>query len=111
MSVSSASAIPSGLPRSVDSERAAIIAAGWLVCGATIFNFLLAFANASIMPVSSKEVIGIEALIIAGCHLLIVWRFRAEVVPWYLVLWFLAMIGMARWIWLAHIDPKTFRDV
>ncbi len=101
------------IPRPILSaslQGSALLPAG-IVAAAVLFNFALAIVNQHIRPLSSLDVIAAELLIVAAAHALCLSRFRPEMASWYALLWFLILVGFARWLWLADIDPKSIRDV
>src|SRR5258707_1057139 len=88
---------------------------GQLICvgimlTAVCFNFVLAVINRNVKPLSPFDVILAEIAIVGIAHILCLFRFRDLMLPWYLLFWFMVMVGFARWLWLADIDPKSIRD-
>jgi putative polymerase len=92
------------------STEGALLPAG-ILAGAVFFNFVLAIINQNVTPLSSLNVIAAEMLIVSAAHAVCLIRFRPEMLTWYALLWFLILVGFARWLWLADIDLKSIRDV
>lgn len=82
-----------------------------ILFSAVFFNFALAIINRHVTPLSPGDVILAEVAIVAATHAVCLLRFRDLMAPWYMLLWFMVMVALGRWLWLADIDPKSLRDV
>jgi putative polymerase len=81
-----------------------------LVLAAVLFNAGLAVINAHIMPLSSGAVIAAEVMIVATAHAVIFANYRAQMLPWYVMIVVIIVFSLARGIAVGSFDPKFLRD-
>ena len=94
-----------GAPADANSKHWAGLARG-LVIAALVFNFCLAFINASITPISATPVIVIELLLVSIAGLMIWTRSAAVLLVLTVLTCWLAFEMLARY----QFDAKAFRD-
>lgn len=78
---------------------------------AVLFNVVLAIVNADISPISSGEVVAAEMLVVGLAHYVAFARYRPEMAPWYILLFFLMGLALVRGLLIGVFEPKYVRDV
>jgi putative polymerase len=84
---------------------------GLLVVAAVTFNFLLAVLNAQGMPITTGAVVASEVVLILTIHCYAIINYRAEMVPWYLLIGLSIAFFILRSLATGNIEVKYVRDV
>jgi putative polymerase len=84
---------------------------GLVVVVAVTFNFLLAIFNAQGMPITTGAVVASEVVLMLTIHCYAIINYRAEMLPWHLLIGLSLVLFFLRSLATGSIEPKYVRDV
>jgi putative polymerase len=76
-----------------------------------LFNAALAVLNAHVTPITAEYVIGVEVILVLFAHITAVFNYRPEMNQWYILIWALLIISIARGLAFGgEFDARSLRD-
>lgn len=82
-----------------------------IVLAAVLFNAVLSIVNGHVLRLSSAAVIGTELAIVMACHAVVLRHYRAQMLPWYAMIFAVLLFTLIRGAVTGQLEPKFARDV
>lgn len=72
---------------------------------------MLSIINAHVVHLTMDSVVATELSIVVAAQVTVLWNYRVQMLPWYVMIAFVLAFAVLRGSFLGHFEPKFVRDV